>query len=177
MTDTKIVVSKLDSSNGILVASYKNMVPGMFTVTAIRTLSAQQDGVLSFNYGVTQVGYSFQIVDGVYTGNIHSITSTISDHAYTLELYNIFGNTESAVLVYDRSAPSGNVRPLSEPEVYTTNMYFTQADVAASPILFSFSVGDYTGPENTVQLHFTTLLPDAFTSEFQKSGDPTYFTF
>lgn len=167
MTDTKIVVSKLDSSSGRLVASYKNSVPGVFTVTAIRTLSAQQDGV-------TEVGYSFQIEDGLYTGNIHSITSTISDHAYTLEISNIFGTEPVSLLVYDRSeSTNGNVRTLLDTETYTSDMYFTQADVAANPIRFSFS----TGPDNTVQLHFTTLLTDVTTNELRKSGEPTYFVF
>jgi hypothetical protein len=172
------VVSKLDSSSGRIVASYKNSVPGVFTVTAIRTLSAQQDGVLAFNYGVTEVGYSFQIEDGLYTGNIHSITSTISDHAYTLEISNIFGTEPVSLLVYDRSeSTNGNVRTLLDTETYTSDMYFTQADVAANPILFSFSTSDYTGPDNTVQLNFTTLLTDVTTNELRKSGEPTYFVF
>lgn len=176
MTDTKIVVSRLDSNNkGSLIVNYKNVnLSGMFTVTAIRTLSAKQDGSLAFNYGVNDITYMSQEIDGLYTGTISSITSTISDHVYTLELSNIFGNVDNPTLVYD-TASTGNVREPNVPEVYTETMYFDQANVAESMLIFSnyFSL-NFTGPTNTIQLNFYTLLLNA-SNEYQKSGDPTYF--
>jgi hypothetical protein len=172
MTDTKIVVSRINSNRiGSLVASYKNIASrGLFTVVSIRTLSALQDGSLAFKYGVTDVTYAPQEMGGLYSGTISSIVSTISDHVYTLELSNIFGNPANPTIVYDTSS-TGNVRELIQPVVYTTTMIFNQASVAEFPLVFSF---DYTGPTNTVQLNFYTLLLNT-SNTYQKSGDPTYF--
>jgi len=169
MTDTKITIN----AGGSFAATYQNFVPGMFTVTAIRTFSSQQDGTLAFNYGVTDLEFASSVDGSVYTGNISSITSTISDHRYTLELSNLFGNLDNPTLVYD-TAVNGNIRSLNEQEVYTDTMYFDQANVTETPLVFSFDSNSYPGPTNTVQLNFYTLLLDT-SNEYQKSGDPTYF--
>lgn len=173
MTDTKVVVARnADNRNGRVLVSYdRNALPGMCKITAIRTLSSAQSGVLAFNYGVNDITYSSQDTDGVYTGTISSITSTISDHVYTLELSNIFGNILNPTLVYDTTS-IGNVREPNVPEVYTDTMYFNQANVAESPLVFGLS--GYTGPTNTVQLNFYNLITDPF-NVYQKSGDPINF--
>lgn len=172
MTDTKIVIS---ASAGVpkvgLKATYKHANTGLFTVTAVRTLSAQQNGEIAFSSGVTDIEYSQTFDGGVYSGNLSGIVSTIVDHRYTLELSNIFGNADNPVLVYD-SDVTGNVKPYVEPVVYGNTMYFTQANIEESPITFSFE--NYTGPDTTVQLNFHTLLEN-INGELVKSGEPTYF--
>lgn len=174
MTDTKIVISTTVGVPKVgLKATYKQgNNTGLFTVAAVRTLSVQQNGEFAFNYGVRDIQYSSQISsDGVYTGNLSGIVSTIVDHKYTLELSNIFGNVNNPVLVYD-SGVSGNVKPYVEPVVYENTMYFTQANIEENAISFSFD--NYTGPDTTVQLNFHTLLENV-SGVLVKSGEPTYF--
>lgn len=177
MTDTKIFVSKHGDSMSGVTASYgdNGNAAAFFKVTAVRTLSTQQDGtIVLLDNGITDIEYASEMTvnERIYQGIVSSITSSRSDRFYTLEVSNIFGNSGNPILVYDSSV---SLKLTSQfPSVYDVNTRFSQSDVEANPLTFLIDKNTYSGPTNEIQLDFYRLLPDS-NGVLNKHGDPISF--